>query len=75
MWQRDFTKQRGEHEEETGSQVDIDGLDVGDLRQGRVGRRDQGCHGQDGRHTLESISPTFYKQLFRQFPCAKNVQT
>ena len=51
MWQRHFTKEGGEDEEETGSQVDIDGLDVGDLRQGRVGRRDQGSHGQDGRHT------------------------
>ncbi len=50
MWQHFLTKQRCEYEEEAGSQVNINGLDVGDLRQGRVGRRDQGGHRQDGRH-------------------------
>ena len=36
------TEQWREDEEEASTQVDVDGLDVGDLRQSRVGRGHQG---------------------------------
>ena len=40
------TQQRREHHEEACPQVDVDGLDVGDLGQRRVGRRHERCHGE-----------------------------
>ena len=41
---------RGEDQEEASTKVDVDGLDVGDLRQRCVGRRDQRRHRQHRRH-------------------------
>ena len=39
--------QRPKHHEEADKEVDVNGLHVGDLGQGRVDRVDQGGHGQD----------------------------
>lgn len=41
-----LTEERGEDHDETSSQVDIDGLDVGDFGEGRVSRGHEGCHGE-----------------------------
>ncbi len=43
-----LTQQRGEHHEEARPQVDVDGLDVGYLWQGRVGGGHEGGHGEHG---------------------------
>ena len=46
-----LTQKRREHHEEAGSQVDVDGLDVGDLWQGCVRRRHEGGHGEHSGHS------------------------
>ena len=42
--------QGSEHHEEAGKEVDVDGLHVGDLGQGRVDGVDEGGHGEHSGH-------------------------
>lgn len=43
-----LTQQTSKHHDEAGPQVDVDGLDVGDLGQGGVGGGHERGHGQHG---------------------------